>query len=98
MVEQVGPKWNRPHRRPLDAVFGTFPHDQPFIAQVTLNINAAPTAHIVPGGSGASGQMDYAIQAPFIPLARQFGAVRLWMGIPWSGPFDATNVVVTKAQ
>lgn len=79
-------------------VFGTFPHDQPFIVQVTLHINATPTAHIVLAGSGASGQMDYAIQTPFIPAARQFGAVRLWMGFPWSGPFDATNIVVTKAQ
>jgi len=81
-----------------DVVFGTFPHNQPFIVQVTLNINAAPTAHIVLGGAGASGQTDYTIQTPFIQAARQFGAVRLWMGFPWSGPFDATNIVVTKAQ
>lgn len=81
-----------------DQVFGTFPHGQPFIAQVTLNINATPTVHIVLAGSGTSGQMDYVIQTPFIPAARQFGAVRLWMGFPWSGPFDATNIVVTKAQ
>jgi hypothetical protein len=78
-------------------VFGTFPHNQPFIVQVTLNINATPTAHIVLGGAGAAGQQDYTIQAQFIPRARQFGAVRLWMGFPWSGPFDATNIVVTKA-
>jgi hypothetical protein len=81
-----------------DAVFGTFPLNQPFLVQVTLNINSAPTAHIVLGGAGASGQTDYAIQAPFILAARQFGAVRLWMGFPWSGPFEATNIVVTKAQ
>jgi hypothetical protein len=78
--------------------FGTFPHDQPFIVQVTLNINAAPTAHIVLAGAGASGQADYTIQGPFITAARQFGAVRLWMGTPWTGPFDATNIVVTKAR
>jgi hypothetical protein len=82
-----------------DKVFGTFPHDQPFIVQVTLNINAAPTAHIVLAGAGTSGQMDYTIaQGPPFPDARQFGAVRLWMGTPQSGPFDATNIVVTKAQ
>ena len=82
-----------------DKVFGTFPHNQPFIVQVTLNINAAPTAHIVLAGAGTSGQIDYAIQqGPPFPDARQFGAVRLWMGFPWSGPFDATNIVVTKAQ
>ena len=82
-----------------DKVFGTFPHDQPFIVQVTLNINAAPTAHIVLASAGTSGQMDYTIvQGPPFPDARQFGAVRLWMGTPQSGPFDATNIVVTKAQ
>ena len=82
-----------------DKVFGIFPHDQPFIVQVTLNINAAPTAHIVLAGAGTSGQMDYTIlQGPPFPDARQFGAVRLWMGTPQSGPFDATNIVVTKAQ
>jgi hypothetical protein len=81
-----------------DTVFGTFPHNQPFIVQVTLNINAAPTAHIALAGAGASGQTDYTIQAPFIQAARQFGAVRFWMGFPWTGPFDATNIVVTKAQ
>jgi len=39
-----------------ETAFGSFPRDQPFIAQVTLNINATPTAHIVLAGSGASGQ------------------------------------------
>ena len=64
-----------------DKVFGTFPHNQPFIVQVTLNINAAPTAHIVLAGAGTSGQTDYTIlQGPPFPDARQFGAVRLWMG------------------
>jgi hypothetical protein len=82
-----------------DKVFGTFPHDRPFIVQVTLNINAAPTAHIVLAGAGTSGQMDYTIvQGLPFPDARQFGAVRLWMGTPQSGPFDAANIVVTKAQ
>ena len=82
-----------------DKVFGTFPHDQPFIVQVTLSINTTPTAQIVLAGAGTSGQMDYTIpQGPPFPDARQFGAVRLWMGTPQSGPFDATNIVVTKAQ
>ena len=73
-------------------VFGTFPHDEPFIVQVTLNVVPTPTAHIVLAGAGTSGQKDYAIQTPLIPLARQFGAVRLWMGFPWTGPFDATTL------
>src|SRR5205823_14598313 len=40
-------------------LFGTFPHDQVFIVQVTLKIDAsAATAHTVLSGAGASGQAD----------------------------------------
>src|SRR5215469_11918482 len=75
--------------------FGAFPRDQVFIVQVTLNINASsPTAHIVLSGAGASGQRDYNINTALISFARQFGAVRVWMGFPWTGSFDATNIVV----
>jgi hypothetical protein len=77
--------------------FGSFQRDQPFILQVTLNINAsAPTAHVVLAGAGASGVADYAIQPALRLLAQQFGAVRLWMGFPWTGHFDATTIVVTR--
>lgn len=77
--------------------FGTFPRGQPFIAQVTLNINgSSPNAHIVLGGAGASGTADRNIVPAFHGMARQFGAVRLWMGFPHTGAFDATNVVVTR--
>ena len=77
--------------------FGSFTRDQPFIVQVTLNINASsPTAHIVLSGATASGQADYSILPPFRPLAQQFGAIRIWMGFPWTGRFQATNIVVTR--
>ena len=76
--------------------FGSFPRDQPFIVQVTLNINASPTAHIVLSGAGASGQADYSILSALRPLARQFGAIRIWMGFPWTGRFQATNIVVKR--
>lgn len=77
--------------------FGSFPRDQVFLVQVTLNTAASPpTAHIVLSGAGASGQADYVILPPFRPLAQQFGAVRLWMGFPWTGTFDATNIVVSR--
>ncbi len=76
--------------------FGTFPHDQTFIVQVTLNTSASsPTAHIVLGGAGATGQTDYTIQPAFLNLVPQFGAIRLWMGAQWTGSFDATDIVVT---
>ncbi len=77
--------------------FGSFPRNQAFIVQVTLDINAtAPSAHIALGGAGASGTADRAILPPLRPLARQFGAVRLWMGFPHTGSFDATTIVVKR--
>ena len=76
--------------------FGTFPRDKPFIVQVTLDIRTAPTAHIVLSGDGASGTADHAILPPFIPMSRQFGAVRLAMAHPHLGTLLATNIVVSR--
>lgn len=79
-----------------DTKFGSFPRNQSFIVQVTLDINATqPKVHIVLSGAGTSGEKDYNILSPFFTLAHQFGAVRLWMGFPWTGSFDATTIVVT---
>lgn len=78
--------------------FGTFPRGQPFIVQVTLDIApSGASAHIVLSGAGASGTADRAIPGALLNLARQFGAVRLWMGFPHTGTFDATNIVVRRA-
>ncbi len=77
--------------------FGQFPRNQAFIVQVTLNIHpTAPTARIVLSGAGAAGETTYAISTPvFVSWAQQFGAVKLWMGFPRTGEFDATQIVVT---
>lgn len=78
-------------------LFGHFPRDQVFIVQVTLTINATePKAHILLSGAGASGEADRIVPAPLRFQAQQFGAVRIWMGFPNTGTFQATNVVVTK--
>jgi hypothetical protein len=75
----------------------TFPRDQPFLVQVTLQIGAPKsTAHIVLAGAGTSGTADYTILPPFQQSSRDFGAIRIWMGFDHHGPFDATNVVVTR--
>jgi hypothetical protein len=76
--------------------FGTFPRDQEFILQVTLNINSTPTVRILLSGAGASGEADYTILPPYVALARQFGAVRLWMGEPSTEFCLATNIVVRR--
>jgi hypothetical protein len=77
--------------------FGSFPRNQAFEVQVTLNIGATgSTAHVVLAG-GASGTTDYTLPPPFRVLAPGFAAVRVWQGFPNSGGFDATNIVVTRA-
>jgi hypothetical protein len=77
--------------------FGTFPRNQPFDVTVSLNTAASPpTAHIALFGTGASGSADYTITDP-IQFVHQFGAIRVWMGFPWTGYFDATDLLVTHA-
>jgi hypothetical protein len=77
--------------------FGSFTRDQPFKVVVDLNTaGSPPTAHIALFGTGASGSKDYAIRAP-AQIVNQFGAIRVWMGYPWIGHFDATGLLVTHA-
>lgn len=87
--------------------FGSFPRDRPFLVQVTLNINAtASTVKVTLSGSNASGEASYTVLSndpdhaggqTSQQLSRQFGAIRLWQGSPWSGAFDATSISVTRA-
>jgi hypothetical protein len=75
--------------------FGSFPRDQPFDVAVNFNTSASPpTAHIGLIGPGTSGSTDYTIAAPS-SFVQQFGAVRVWMGFPWTGHFDSADLVVT---
>ncbi|MBS0220059.1 MAG: hypothetical protein JSR91_04875 [Proteobacteria bacterium] len=77
--------------------FGTFPNDRPFVLQVTLHVGtgtASADVQLVGAGGMASGSAsNIPIQYP--SLARQFGSVAFWMGYPWSGAFDVTDIVVT---
>ena len=77
--------------------FGTFPRNQPFVVTATLNINATQsTVQVTLSGVGASGQTNYNVLAPFQSFSRQFGAIQVWQGFPWTGAFDATSIVVTR--
>jgi len=80
----------------IDATkFGSFPRDQPFDVTVTLNTSASPpTAHIGLIGAGTSGSADYTITGP-PSFVQQFGAIRVWMGFPWTGHFDSADLLVT---
>lgn len=78
-------------------IFGTFARNQAFLVQVTLNISATSAkANIALAGAGASGNVDRTIIPAFRLRARQFGAVRLFMGFPHVGTFHAANVVVSR--
>jgi hypothetical protein len=83
----------------VSTTFGKFSRDQVFIVQVTLNLNASPSAHIVLSGAGASGEVDRNLSflPPTIPL--QFGAVRIWTNLTADiQTFYAANIVVTRNQ
>src|SRR4029453_13396243 len=77
--------------------FGKFERDQLFIVQVTLNINAPPSADIVLSGASASGQAHRNLS--LLPTALQFGAVRIWTVLQADiQTFYAANIVVTRKQ
>lgn len=78
--------------------FGSFPRGQPFIVQVTLNINAtASKAHIVLSGTTATGEKDVTIKPGGLQAkSREFGGIRIWQGFPHTGAFDATNIAVSR--
>lgn len=79
--------------------FGKFPRDQVFIVQVTLNINASPSADIVLSGAGASGQAHRNLSSGLLPNALQFGAVRIWTVLTADNQtFYGANIVVTRKQ
>jgi hypothetical protein len=76
--------------------WGTFPRDQVFTLSVNFEITSSSAiAHMALFGTGASGTRDFAIPSPFSSFAQQFGAIRVFMGFPWTGSFDATDLLVT---
>jgi hypothetical protein len=78
--------------------FGNFPHDKFFTLSVNMEITATTAvAHVTLFGAGTSGgTFDYTIQHP--NFAREYGAIKLWMGFPWTGSFDMTDVLVTRKK
>ena len=76
--------------------WGTFPRDQVFTLSVNFEITSnSAVAHMALFGTGASGTKDFTIPSPFSSFAQQFGAIRVFMGFPWTGSFDATDLLVT---
>ncbi len=76
--------------------WGTFPRDQFFTLSVNLEITASSAvAHMALLGTGTSGTKDFTIPSPFNNFAQQFGQVQVYMGFPWTGSFEATDLLVT---
>lgn len=79
------------------ATFGHYPHDRPFLLSIELELaDAGATARVAPVGAETSGSAEVSI--PTSSLARQFGAVRIWMGFQFGGTFYADDVVVVKRE
>jgi hypothetical protein len=77
--------------------FGHFPRDLAFVLSVNLVITATTaTAHISLIGEGTSGSIDVSVNPSLLSAARQFGAVRFWMGFQWQGSFFVDNILVTR--
>ncbi len=77
--------------------WGAFPRDQFFALSVNLEITSTTAvAHMALFGTGTSGTKDFTIPAPFSNFAHQFGAIKVWMGSPWTGAFDATDLLIMR--
>jgi hypothetical protein len=75
-----------------------FPRDRPFTFSANLTIGASSaSAHLGLVGAGglATGSTDISNVTP-LALASQFGEMKFYMGFPWSGSFDVTNIIVTR--
>jgi hypothetical protein len=79
-----------------DHLWGTFQRNRFFTLSVNLEITSSTAvAHMALFGTGTSGTKDFTIPAPFNNFARQFGQIQTFMGFPWTGSFDATDLLVT---
>ena len=78
-----------------NVVFGSFPRDKYFTVLVTLTITpTGATANMELLGNGASGTLTYPVNPEWLNIAREFGAVRFWMGYQFTGSFEADDILV----
>lgn len=79
--------------------FGHFPRDQSFVLQVNLDITqTTATAEVTLLGGEASGNTTVNIQPLLLPLARQFGAVKFWVGFQHEATFFVDDIIVTRKK
>jgi hypothetical protein len=76
--------------------FGQFPRNANFVLSVNLNITStSATAEISLLGAGASGSHTMNIQPLFLNVAKQFGAVKYWVGFQHKATFFVDDILVT---
>ena len=79
--------------------FGHFPRDVNFVLSVSLNITAAAaTVEISLLGAGASGNTTVNVQPAFLNVAKQFGAVKYWIGFQHTARFFVDDILVTRSN
>lgn len=80
--------------------FGTFPVDQVFAVSVGIEVHGdTATASVTLLGAGVGNDnFKENIALPNPRVAGPLGAIKLWVGWPWGGHFDATDVIVTYKQ
>jgi hypothetical protein len=76
--------------------FGSFPHDRSFLLLVSLNISASGATASITLSGAASGSANYTIDPSLINVARQFGAVRFWMGFQFAGSYYVNDISVLR--
>lgn len=75
--------------------FGSFPKDTIFLVTTHFNIAASgATAEVHLTTGGASGMHTVNIPAAQLNAARQWAAVRFWMGFQWTGSFFVDDILV----
>lgn len=75
----------------------TFPRDKPFTLSASVQVGASPaTANFSLLGAGglASGSNSVPLTPP--SFASQYGELKFYMGFPWNGSFDVSDIVVTR--
>jgi hypothetical protein len=77
--------------------FGHFPRDKNFVLSVKFDITATTaTVEFTLLGADASGNKIVNVKPLFLPVARQFGAVKFWIGFQHRAEFFVDDIVVTR--
>lgn len=77
--------------------FGQFPRDKNFVLSVALEITSS-TAKVEFSllGDGASGNKVVNVKPIFLNVAKQFGAVKFWVGFQHNASVFVDDIVVTR--